>query len=65
MLAWTPDSNATTIVVHDHPDELPGLEMGRTDHETIGRSNWLGARGFLRHDRNMTATSTFDKRLRR
>jgi hypothetical protein len=50
-------------VVHDHPDELLGPEVGRGDHEAIHRSVWQ--RSFIRHDENMTAVLTFRKRLMR
>ena len=31
------DSFAAIVVVHDHPDELLGLELGGGDHEAVDR----------------------------
>ena len=56
------DRNAAIGVVHDHPNELLGLELGRGDQQAVDRSGGLG---FGLHFRNMTTTVSFDKRLGR
>jgi hypothetical protein len=44
---------ATIGVVHDHPDELLGLALGRGNHEAVDGNEWLDF-GFTWHFRNMT-----------
>jgi hypothetical protein len=48
------DRSATLSVVHDHPDELLGLELRSSDHEAIDRSGCLNVRRWGPHERIMT-----------
>jgi hypothetical protein len=47
------DRHTTIGVVHYHPDELLGLDLGGSDHEPIGWS-WLRFSRKDRHDKTMT-----------